>query len=227
MSYTANSQIKTPLQHREREMLLAGFSYAEIAQALGCSRKALSSRNQIVYKINLQEAFARRIERDGIPNRLNVSDAFGYWFSGFFDGEGCLAVFSRQRKDRYFERRLGIQVILRDDDADVIRRIKDNLEVGLTYFHQTYGTNNPKATFRVEQIQDLAEVIVPLFERYPLYSKKGREFLIWRDLVRSQYALTMGGRSQRTACTDVQNAAFDAGLQAIGDIRRYAGGGAL
>lgn len=220
MSYTANSQIKTPLQHREREMLLAGFSYAEITQALGCSRKALSARNQIIYKINLQEAFARRIERDGIPNRLNISDAFGYWFAGFFDGEGHLGVFSRLQ-GIYTERRLTIQIMLRDDDTDVITRIKDNIGVGRAYADKGRGTTNPKATFRVEKIEDLAQVIVPLFDKYPLYSKKAREFAIWREMVRVKYIATLGGYSQRVAATERENAAFDAGLQAIAKIRHY------
>lgn len=203
-------------------MLLAGLSYAEIAQALGVRHRSVSERNRLVYRVDLQAAFAARLERDGIPCRLQVSDAFGYWFSGFFDGEGCLTVFSRPRKDRYVERRVGIQVMLRDDDAEVIRLIKNNLGVGLTYAGKGNGNTNPKATFRCEQIQDLAEVIVPLFEKYPLHSKKGREFAVWKGLVRSQYLLTLGGYSQRASSTAAQNAAFDAGREAIRQIRTYA-----
>jgi len=222
MSYTSESKINPAVAEQEVEMLKAGRSYAEVAKALGTRHKSISERNRLVYGIDIQAAFAARVEREGIPIRLAVSDPFGYWFSGFFDGEGCLSVFSRQRPGRYAERRIGIQIMLRDDDVDVIHRIKENLNVGLVYAtSKANKTANPHATFRVEQINDLAEVVVPLFEKYPLHSKKGREFPIWRSLVLSQYIMTLGGYSQRASCTAEQNAAFDAGREAIREIRRY------
>lgn len=222
MSYTSKSKVDPAIAAREIEMLKAGRSYAEISQDVGSRHKSISERNRLVYRIDIQAAFAARVEREGVPNRLSVSDAFGYWFSGFFDGEGCFSVFSRMRPGRYAERRVGIQIMLRDDDVGVILSIKQNLNAGLTYAtSKPNGRTNPKATFRVEQINDLAEVIVPLFEKYPLRSKKGREFPIWRSLVRSQYVLTMGGYSQRASCTAEQNAAFDAGREAIRQIRTY------
>lgn len=220
MSYTANSQINPAVAEREIEMLRAGRSYADVAATLGTRLRSVSERNRLVYRIDIKAAFAARIEREGIPVRLAVSDAFGYWFSGFFDGEGCLTVFSRPKAGTpYVDRRLDIQVMLRDDEADVIRHIKDNLGAGLTYFGKGNRPTNPKATFRVEKIDDLAEIVVPLFERYPLHSKKGREFAIWKGLVRTQYLVTLGGYSQRAAATEAQKAAFDAGREAIRQIR--------
>jgi len=223
MGYGINTKINPAIEQREREMLLAGFSYAEIAKATGARHRTIAERNRVIYRINIQDAFARRVERDGIPNRLNVSDAFGYWFSGLFDGEGHIGAFSRPRHNGYPERRLTIQVQLRDDDAQVIERIHDNLKIGATWRVQARpnGNGHPSIGFRVEQVEDLAEVVVPLFDRYPLHSKKAREFAIWRNLVRSQYTVTMGGYSQRTACSDEQNAAFDAGVQAIKEIRTW------
>ena len=220
MSYTSKSNLDKPIHQREREMLQAGFSYAEVAQSLGSRHKSISERNRLVYKINLRDAFTRRINRDGIPCRLNVSDAFGHWFTGFFDGEGCLTVFSRARRDRYFERRVGIQIILRDDDADVIARIKDNLGVGLIS-RGNYTGRNPTICYRCEPIKDLAEVIVPLLDKYPLYTKKAREYVIWRQLVIFQYTVTLGGYSQRASGTVEDNTFFDACRQKIVDIRTY------
>ncbi|MBW2084468.1 MAG: hypothetical protein JRI54_00335 [Deltaproteobacteria bacterium] len=222
MSYTSKSNLNSPLHQREREMLLAGFSYAEIAQALGVRQKSVSERNRLVYRINLQDAFARRIERDGIPNRLNVSDSFGYWFSGFVDGEGNFEIFSRRRRTgKYVERRAWLQIIIRDDDTDTIQFIYDNLKCGIIYHNKGHGRTNPNVTFRVEKIKGLAEIIVPLFEKYPLHTKKASEFIIWRNVVKTQYILTLGGYSQRVAATDEQNAAFNQALQAITKIRHY------
>src|SRR5258708_26904556 len=39
----------------------------------------------------IMSATIRTVPPDSVtPIRLNVSDEFGYWFSGFFDGQGCL-----------------------------------------------------------------------------------------------------------------------------------------
>lgn len=219
MGYTSNSKTDTPQRERELEMLVGGFTYDEIAQATGGKRKSIAERNRLIYGVRIQDAFARRIEREGIPSRLNVTDAFGYWFSGFFDGEGHIGAFSRVRPNGYTERRLTIQIIVRHDDADAIYRIRDNFQCGGIFHTKAHGRTQDSIGFRVEKINDLAEVVVPLFEKYPLYSKKAREFLIWRDLVRAQYTVTMRGYSQRAACTDEQNAFFDAGVQAIKKIR--------
>lgn len=221
MAYTFNSQLSNAAHQRERDMLLAGFSYTEVAQATGGRVKSISERNRIVYRVNIQQAFALRVERDGIPVRLNVDSAFGYWFSGFFDGEGCLTVFSRLRENGYTERRLGIQIMLRDDDANVLTRVKDYLQVGTIWSSPSNSRTNPAIGYRVEKIQDLAEVVIPLFDKYPLYSKKRREFAIWQEMVRKQYIATLGGYSQRTSASDEYNAAFDKAMQAIRDIRTY------
>lgn len=223
MSYTSNSNLASPIHQRERELLLAGRSYAEVAAALGVKHGSVAERNRLVYGVNLRNAFAERIEREGIPVRLSVSDEFGYWFSGFFDGEGCLSVFSRPRTDRYFERRLGVQIMLRDDDGHVVDYIKDKIGIGLAYRSPGRFTTNPKATYRCEAIKDLAEVFIPLFDKYPLHTKKGREYAIWRKLVIFQYTVTLGGYSQRAACTEEDNAFFDSLLQQIRDIRTYPG----
>lgn len=223
MSYTSTSKLDDPIHKQERNMLLAGFSYAEIADALGSRHKSISERNRLVYRVDIQSAFAKRIERDGIPCRLAVAESFGSWFSGFFDGEGHIGIYSRVRANGYAERRLSIQIMVRDDDADTLTFIKDNLGVGIFYNSKGHGDTNPTACFRVEQIKDLAEVIVPLFDRYPLHTKKAREFAIWRTAVRTQYILTLGGYSQRVSATDEQSAVFDKALQDISKVRRYAG----
>lgn len=218
MGYKADSQFNFATKERERELLLAGMNYMEIAQITGVKHKTIAERNRIIHRVNIQAAFAQRIERDGIPNRLSVNDAFGYWFSGFFDGEGCFHVFSRIRRD-YPERRLAAIVTIRNDDADVIHIIHDNLKVGHINYGKARGATHENITIRIEKIQDLAEVIIPFFETYPLKTKKAREFLIWKTLVRARYIATLGGYSQRTAASDEENAIFNNGVQAIRNIR--------
>lgn len=224
MGYVNGSQIDTAIAERERELLLAGMSYTEVAAITGGRVKSISERNRLVYQIDIWEAFKRRIERDGLPNRLTVGDPFGYWFSGLFDGEGSFVVFTRPASGRpeYAEYRLAIRIMLRDDDAQVISRIYDHLQVGRISARKANGRSNPAVAITVERVQDLAEVIVPLFDRYPLYSKKAKEYAIWRPLVMRRYVTTLGGYSNRRGIPEDERLAFHQAVDAIGVIRTHA-----
>jgi hypothetical protein len=204
-------------------MLLAGLSYTEIANLTGARVKTISERNRLIYKVDIWEAFKRRIERDGIPERLTVSDAFGFWFSGFFDGEGSITAFTRPSTARpqYSEYRLHVRIMIRDDDADAITRIQDNLKVGIVTRRKRHGSINPTIAWHCERIQDLAEVIVPLLDRYPLYTKKAKEFAVWKPIVMQRYITTLGGYSNRSGIPDDERRAFHNAIDAIAKIRTY------
>jgi hypothetical protein len=223
MGYKTGSQVEPSIFAAEGELLRAGFSYTEIAAKTGQKVKTISERNRLIHKVDIWEAFQRRIERDGMPNRLSVPDSFGYWFSGFFDGEGTITVFTRPctARPQYSEFRLSIRIMIRDDDAEILTRVQDNLKVGSISRHGQKGTTNPAIAWVCERVQDLAEVVVPLFDRYPLHSKKRDEYAIWKPLVMQRYVTTLAGYSNRRGIPDDQRAAFHQGIEAIRDIRRY------
>jgi hypothetical protein len=124
-----------------------------------------------------------------IPSRLKVTDEFGYWFSGFFDGEGCFLFKDTREGKTTFKPK--IKVAVRFDDRAVIDSIHKQMGCGVVYsnrYHkEKYKTTKPWVEFRVHRIGDLAEVIVPLFERYPLHTKKAQEFKYWKGLVQIRY----------------------------------------
>ena len=220
MAYTAETQIKPEVRDRERELLLSGLSYKQVAAITGQREKTISERNRLIHKINIQAAFARRIERDGIPNRLDVDPAFGHWFSGFFDGEGCVGLFMRER-GRYWEYRLFVSIMLRDDDARVIKRIHNNLKVGRIHRQPRRQGVNPAIGWRTEKVSDLAEVIIPLFDNYPLQSKKREQLAIWKPIVRSRYIRTLAGYSNRWPTPLEDERAFKEARERIREIGTY------
>ena len=222
MPYNGGVNLDPALLAEERQMLLAGVNYTQLAEHFGCARTTVRERNRRIHKINIWEAFERKVGREGIPNRLTAPAAFGYWFSGFFDGEGNIMVYHRQRSDRYAEYRLTIRIALRDDDAGVIARIHDNLQVGHISHHGRRGSTNPSIAWACEDVTDLAEVIVPLFDRYPLYTKKADEYAIWRPLVVTRYIDTMGGYSNRNRIPEEHRTAFMQGVEAVRKIHAYA-----
>jgi hypothetical protein len=221
--YTNGCQVDPSIFALEAELLRAGLSYTEIAARTGQRIKTISERNRIIHKINIWEAFRRRIKREGVPNRLKILDSFGFWFAGFFDGEGSIVVYTRNRMPdlRYAEYRLAVRIMIRDDDAHVITSIKDNLQVGHVSRQRRNGTINPAIAWTCERIQDLAEVIIPLFDRYPLQTKKAQEYALWRPLVMQRYITTLGGYSNRSGIPNNERAAFHKALEDIQRIRMY------
>jgi hypothetical protein len=124
-----------------------------------------------------------------IPSRLTVSDEFGYWLSGLFDGEGCFLFQNTVHGKTTIA--LKIKIALRNDDRDVIDYIYKHLGCGSIYANEyraeNYKAHRPWVELRVQKIADLAEVIVPLFDHYPLHTKKAQEFALWRAIVMRRY----------------------------------------
>jgi hypothetical protein len=222
VAYTINSAIPNTIKTRETELLRSGFSYRHIAELTGERRATIKERNRLVYHIDIYEAFKKRIDREGIPNNLNITDGFGYYFSGFFDGEGHLVTFYRVRQARgkqVSEFRLALQIAIRNDDLQVLQYIQDNLG-GNIRNNIVPKRGNPVCKWFFENIKQLTETIIPLFDRYPLRTKKAREYEIWRNLVIERYVATLGGETQRGGYIS-DTASFERGVKAIQTIRKY------
>ena len=115
--------------------------------------------------------------------------AFGYWLSGFVDGEGCfqsqLNLFGGKRNRPAIQPRFSIS--LRIDDGRVLDEIKSFLE--RTYelncnINTTYGQGKyaPMARLRVSGWKNCYRLL-PQFERFPLKAKKAFDYEIWKELI--------------------------------------------
>lgn len=212
----------TERQKREKDLLLSGYSPKEIAKILNIDFKLIVNRNCKLYHVDCRESFKNRIHKDGIPSRLKIDDSFGYWFSGWIDGEGHFGLHRWKRNNDKLGYTIQFSVNIRDDDANVIEYVKDKLGIGAIYRRKTNGNKSnskPTISFVVKGIQDLAEIIVPIFDRYPLITKKGKEFVIWKQAVIERYISTLGGTAKYKNSTKDYN---KFGAQ-IDEIRRYKG----
>jgi len=126
-------------------------------------------------------------ESPSIPTRLNVTDEFGYWLSGLFDGEGCFLF--KETRHGVVTPKPKIRLVLRHDDQSVLEYVHEQLGCGKEYVVPPNAKTHTQEAreYRVHKISDLAEVIVPLFERYPLHTKKAHEFQLWKGLVSLRY----------------------------------------
>jgi hypothetical protein len=65
----------------------------------------------------------------------------------------------------------------------MLEMIRKTLGVGNIYFSEEKLSKFPQSDFRVGHREDLSHVIIPFFDRYPLRSKKARDFQVWREIV--------------------------------------------
>jgi len=197
MPFSKNPKIDPDIAAQEIPLLRQGLTITEISRQTGHPRSSIDGRNKHVYKIDTFQAYLDRITREGIPNRLNVSDDFGHWLSGFFDGEGCFLFYSHQAKGHkarsYWT---GIQLSLRDDDLPILKTIASKLDVGYIRDYSP-SPGKPQKYWICHKVLDLAEVIIPLFDRFPLRAKKAIEYPIWRAGVIHRYTWSVGGKSRR------------------------------
>lgn len=123
-------------------------------------------------------------------------DEFGYWFSGFFDGEGTLLASLGPN-----QLQLRIQLELRSVDRDTVDLIASRL--GGIKYESTARWNRKKPTilWRVGDLKQLAEIVVPFFDTYPLRTSKAKQYPIWREIVLGRYTsrTEKGGRCPLTA----------------------------
>lgn len=189
----------------ERNLLLNGFRYEEISKLLNIPIKTVRTHNSKWHKVDVFLSFRNRIYKEGIPNNCNVSDSFGYWFSGFFDGEGCLGAFkcSRTLNNKSIdERRICLIISIRYDDIKTLEYIFSNLKCGkVSKPKERKNNSKPIVTYRIDKVKDLAEIIIPIFEKYKLHTKKEMEFDIWKIAVIQKYIETLGGSSNKLGST--------------------------
>ncbi|WGV28693.1 LAGLIDADG family homing endonuclease [Halotia branconii CENA392] len=71
--------------------------------------------------------------------------------------------------------------------------MQNTLHIG--YVTRPYATQKgkPVTYYQVSNNKQLVEIVVPLFELYPLRSKKAKEYLIWKEEVLRKYSYFLNG----------------------------------
>lgn len=106
-----------------------------------------------------------------------IEPSFGYWFSGFVDGEGCFRI-HRVRNGDYYE--CHFQVKLRKDDKSILKEIKSRLGFGRIQDNKPEGNSKPTTSYLVNSRSDCFK-LAELFLRFPLKAKKQRDFFKWYE----------------------------------------------
>jgi len=111
-----------------------------------------------------------------------VPDEFGYWFSGFADGEASFII--RPNGKRWVSTRFILG--LRADDVMVLKYIQSQLGFGILSYHlrTRNESRNTKPQYRltIDKKGDCYK-LVKLFDRYPLKTKKAKDYAIWKEAI--------------------------------------------
>ena len=114
-----------------------------------------------------------------ISQRLNTGDLILAWLVGFVEGDGW---FSISKKGKYLTYEFGIELSIRD--VQLIYKIKDLLGIGVFTYRKTQNRSQT-VIFRVRNKSHLKEIILPIFEKYPLISNKQYDFLRFKKALLS------------------------------------------
>jgi len=107
---------------------------------------------------------------------------------GFTDGEGSFCVFIRKPEKPTWNTRVECHyyVKMREDELPLLEEVKDFFKCGRIAFQKEYRVNQrDNYRYQVSNLEDLQRVIIPFFEKHPLYSvNRQRDFTAFRTIVR-------------------------------------------
>lgn len=114
-----------------------------------------------------------------------MDEAFGHWLAGFVDGEGHFSLrWNQYGKSKKPVFKPSFRINLRWDDAHTLVEIQRVLG-GNTYFappSRRPVNSKPQCNYVLSDKKGLL-LLIETFRRYPLRSKKRRDFEIWAPAV--------------------------------------------
>ena len=134
---------------------------------------------------------------EGMNSKLNP-----HYLVGLVDGEGCFCVsFNKHKSNRLLEVRLLFEIELREDDREILERVKQTLSCGNIYYlnYKRYKKWKPHYKYKVSNLKDISEKVIPFFQKYPLQAKKKHSFAIFcqvAELMHDKIHLTTEGIKQ-------------------------------
>lgn len=121
-----------------------------------------------------QSAGVRSMSTSEASQRLAAGDLSYAYLVGLFEGDGY---FSIGKKGKYLTYELGIELSIKD--VQLIYKIKKLLGVGV--ISKIKRNQVEVVALRVRNKEHLKKFIIPIFDKYPMFSNKGYDYLRFRD----------------------------------------------
>lgn len=112
--------------------------------------------------------------------RLEKSVLASWYVTGLVDAEGSFSVSVSKSTSRSLGYAINVsfELALQASDKHILVKLKDYFGVGGIYNH-----GSDMYRYKVSSIGDLLKIIIPHFERFPLLTDKGADFLLFKDIV--------------------------------------------
>lgn len=104
-----------------------------------------------------------------------------YWVTGFTDAEGTFSL--KVSKSNFTRSGYNVtpdfKIELHNREIILLRKIHNFFGVGTIY---EYKDRN-KASYSVQSAKDIANVIIPHFDKYPLFTQKKADYLLFKEAI--------------------------------------------
>ena len=111
-------------------------------------------------------------------NKLNP-----YYITGFTDAEGCFNVTVSSTNYGKYQVSLRFEIQLHHRDLELLKTIQSFFNgIGIISVKQYKSYVNPKATWSVRRFDDIFNVVILHFEKYPLLTQKQADFILFKKI---------------------------------------------
>ena len=126
-----------------------------------------------------QSAGVRSIHTSKASQRLHAGDLSYAYLVGLFEGDGFFTI---TKKNIYLTYELGIELSIKD--VQLIYKIKNLLGVGVVSFRKRKEIE--MVSLRIRNKDHLKQYIIPIFDKYPMFSNKQLDYLRFKDALLSE-----------------------------------------
>jgi ubiquinol-cytochrome c reductase cytochrome b subunit len=121
-----------------------------------------------------QSAGVRSIHTSEASQRLHAEDLTYAYLVGLFEGDGYFTI---TKKGKYLTYELGIELSIKD--VQLIYKIKALLGVGVVSFRKRGEIE--MVALRIRDKNHLKNFIIPIFDKYPMFSNKQYDYLRFKS----------------------------------------------
>lgn len=141
-----------------------------------------------------------------------IDDAFGHWLAGYIDGEGHFC-------GRYYPGRHGVAkyfcIVARADEYPLLEECQRRTGLGRLYSLPAHAGSKPCWCWKIASTLESLR-LVNILEKYPLRSKKRRDFKIWAEINREMEHWKRGAGAYQNDRSTVERLAKE-----LVDVRVY------
>jgi hypothetical protein len=106
--------------------------------------------------------------------RLHAGDLYYAYLVGLFEGDGYFLI---TKHGKYLTYEVGIELSIRD--VQLIYKIKELLNAGVISFRKRQELE--MVSLRIRNKDHLKNLIIPIFDKYPMFSNKQYDYLRFKE----------------------------------------------